>query len=226
MEPRLRTAVDASLQWYDDVFEIHAIPTARADGLWFARGEPPRWHSVAKTLEPTVSWHRIAEAAEPFGHCSVADSFGTLDLTGAHFEVLFEATWVHHPPLARPARELPAGWSVVTDADDLDQWNSLHDTTGVLVPALLTHPRFTFLAHRSDGVLTGGAVVHGCSGEAVGLSNVWTQPSVEVDVAALLACVAALHPARSIVDYAWGEDLDALVNAGFTRLGPQVVWAR
>lgn len=226
VDPRLRTAVDASARWYDDVFAVHDIPTSRGDGLWYACGEPPRWHSAAKTLEPSVAVHRAVRAVELFEHCSVADSFGDLDLSGAGFELLFEATWVHHTPYAQPAAVLPEGWSVVSRHDELEQWNILHETTGVLVPAMLTHPRFTFLARHADSVLTGGAVLHDCQGDAVGLSNAWVLPGTRLDAAALVACAGTTHPGRGLTDYARGEDLDALVEAGFTRLGPQVVWNR
>ena len=221
-----RDAVDASLQWYDDVFAVHGIPTLLAGGLWCAKGEPPRWHSAAKTLDPTVPTDRVLLAVEQFEHCSVADSFGTLDPSAAGFELLFEATWVHRTPLVKPTGQMPGGWSVVTEPDELRSWNALHDTTGVLVPSLLAHPRFTFLARHEDGVLTGGAVLHDCRGEIVGLSNTWALPGRRLDVAAVVACVGAIHPGRGIVDYAWGADLDALVEAGFSPLGPQVVWVR
>ena len=226
VDPRLRVAIDASLQWYGDVFAVHGIPTRHDDGLWFAAGEPPRWHSAAKTFEPAVTAYRAAHAVEPFEHCSIADSFGTLDLADSGFSVLFEATWVHLEPPAEPSGVLPSGWSIVTHAEELRQWNALHETTGVLLEEMLSHPRFTFLAHHSGGGLDGGAVLHDCDGEAVGLSNGWALPGTMLDVAALVACAGALHPGRGIVDYAWGDELDALVEAGFSRLGPQVVWLR
>jgi hypothetical protein len=113
---------------------------------------------------------------------------------------------------------LPSGWSIVTHAEELRQWNALHETTGVLLEEMLSHPRFTFLAHHSGGGLDGGAVLHDCHGEAVGLSNGWALPGTMLDVAALVACAGALHPGRGIVDYAWGDELDALVEAGFSRL--------
>jgi hypothetical protein len=223
---RLRDAVDASLQWYDDVFAVHGIPTMLAGGLWCAKGEPPRWHSAAKTLDPTVPGDRVLLAVEQFERCSVADSFGTVDLSAAGFELLFEATWVHRTPLAKPAGEMPNSWSVVTKPAELRSWNALHQTTGVLLPSMLAQPRFTFLARHEDGVLTGGAVLHDCRGEVVGLSNTWALPRTTLDVAAVVACAGAVHPGRGIVDYAWGDDLDALVEAGFSPLGPQVVWVR
>lgn len=226
MDRRLATAVDASVRWYEDVFAVHGIPTSRAEGLWYARSEPPRWHSAAKTLEPSVPAHRVTRAVEPFEHCSVADSIGDLDLSGAGFELLFEATWVHHAPSTRPASVLPGGWSVVSDENELDQWNNLHDTTGVLVPALLAHPRLVVLARREGEVLSGGAVLHDCRGDAVGLSNAWALPGTGLDASALVTCAGALHPGRGIVDYARGEELDALLEVGFRRVGPHVVWVR
>jgi hypothetical protein len=222
----LRAAVDASVEWYDDVFAVHGIPTSRADGLWWAGGEPPRWHSAAKTLEPTARLQRALRAVEQFERCSVADSFGTLDLSQVGFELLFEAAWVHHSPPAQATGGLPEGWSVVTRTVALDVWNAQHETTGVLLPELLTHPRFTFLARHVDDFLTAGAVLHDCRGAAVGLSNAWTVPGTTLDPMALLACAGTIHPGRAIVDYARGDDLDALVDAGFSQLGPQLVWVR
>jgi len=41
-------------------------------GLWSAIAEPPRWHSVAKTLQPDVPTARVLDAVAPFARCSVA----------------------------------------------------------------------------------------------------------------------------------------------------------
>ena len=225
MDPRLRSAVDASLAWYDDVFAVHGIPTAVEQGVWHALEEPPRWHSAAKTTAPTEDPAPVVRAVERFGSCSVADSFGRLDLSGSGFDLLFEATWVHHSA-ADGTSALPDGWTVVRHAALIRSWNAAHDTAEVLLPAMLTHPRFTILARTEDDVLTGGAVLHDCPGEAVGLSNTWSASGTVLDPRAVLACAQALHPGRSVVDYAQGADLEAMVEAGFSRLGPQVVWVR
>jgi hypothetical protein len=117
---------------------MHDIATALEAGLWWAQGPPPRWHSAAKTIEPTTSKERALRAVEPFNHCSIADSFGVLDLSDAGFAILLEATWVHHPPLARTTGVMPREWSVIQDQRDLDAWNAEHDTADVLLPSLLT----------------------------------------------------------------------------------------
>lgn len=72
----------------------------------------------------------------------------------------------------------------------------------------------------------GRAVLHDCQGEAVGLSNARALPGASLAVAALGACAGTVHPGRALVDYVRGDDLDALVEGGFSRLGPQVVWVR
>jgi hypothetical protein len=223
MDPRLRTAVDASVSWYDDVFALHHIPVQRADGLWSALGPPPPWHSAVKTLRPGIETERVARAMRGFEHGTVADSFGDLDLAHDGFGVLFDATWLHHEPDAGTGT-LPESWSVVDTAVELDDWATAHDYAGVLPPAVLDDTRFRILACRRDGRLVGGAITHAGPG-TVGLSNVWGTEGVAVFDEVLVA-VSALHPGLAVTDYAWGDDRDAMVAAGFTPVGPQRVWSR
>jgi len=225
VDPRLRAAVDASVRWYDDIFAVHRIPVTVRRAVWSASGAAPPWHSAVKTLGPEAAIDDVLHAMEPHEHGSVADSFGRLDLAAHGFDLLFEATWLHRPPDPAPPSGLPMGWSVVGNTDVLDEWNRHHETTEVLGPALLDHPRFRFLARHDEGVLTGGAVTHD-AGPTVGLSNCWSMPGHHLDWPDVLSCVGALHPGRPVVDYAWGDDLDVMVAAGFSPLGPQLVWAR
>ena len=225
VDPRLRAAVDTSLAWYDDVLALHDIPTSTEDGLWWALEPPPPWHSEVKTTEPGVDVTRVLSVYEGG---SVADSFGDLDLRPHGFDVLIDATWVHHPPVDEPPASLPHGWSVVRDRTLLAEWNEAHDYAGVLLPEVLDRPSFAVLARHSHGALVGGAVVH-CGdprSDVVGLSNTWSVDSSDLDHAELLAVVGALHPGLGVADYAWGSDLEAMVDAGYAVLGPQRVWLR
>ena len=94
-----------------------------------------------------------------------------------------------------------------------------------MLPAwVLDHDAFRILACHRGGRLVGGAVTHD-GGGTLGLSNSWgvgllTQ-SDEV-----LTVVSGLHPGRALTDYAYGAELEALLAAGFTALGPQRVWIR
>jgi hypothetical protein len=223
MDPRLRAAVDASRQWYDDVFALHDIPVRVDDGLWSVLAPPPPWHSAAKTLEPGVETEQVIRAVAALDHCAVADSFGDLDLAQHGFEVLIEATWLHRPPDDEPS-PWPDGWSVVASADDLSEWVVAHEYAGVLTPDVLDHPRFRVLECRRDERLVGGAVTHDGDG-ALGLSNGWGAAELAASTE-VLAAVSALYPGRAMVDYAWGDERDAMVAAGFTPLGPQRIWAR
>jgi hypothetical protein len=224
MDPRLRAAVDASRQWYDDVFALHGIAVRVEDGLWSALAPPPPWHSAAKTLEPGVEAERVVRTTAGLDHCAVADSFGDLDLGRHGFEVLIEATWLHRAPDRQTLGPWPGDWSVVASADDLSEWVTAHDYAGVLTRAVLDHPRFRVLACRRDGRLVGGAVAHD-GGGALGLSNGWGAGGLAGSTD-ILAAVSAMYPGRAMVDYAAGEEREAMVAAGFTPLGPHRVWTR
>jgi hypothetical protein len=221
----LSAAVKASVEWYDDVFASHGIPVERRAGLWVSRGTPPRWHSAVKTLRARVPTGEVIEAMARHRHGTVADSYADQDLSGRGFELLIDATWLHRQADRRSASSLPSAWSVLRDADLLVQWNLLHDTTGVLLPVLLGHRCFTFVARHDAGQLTGGAVFHD-GGEAVDLSNVWSRPGVVVGWEELMDVAGTLHPGRDLTGYAWGEQLTAAQLCGFVRLGPQRVWRR
>ena len=215
MDQRLETCVGASLAWYADVFTLHAIPTVTEQGLWRALSAPPPLHSAAKTLARGVHEADVLAAVAPYDECSVADSYGDLDLAPAGFAVLIDASWLWHAPLD-PA-PMPDGWERVADETALESWVEQHGTPGVFPPAVLAHPAFTVLA-QGDG---GGAVVH--AGEtAVTVAHVFG----DVPVPEWLGLAAALHPGRPVADYATGTALEEALDAGFAAVGPQLVWAR
>lgn len=224
-DPRLGVAVRASQAWYLDVFSAHGIPTRTEGGLWSALGDPPPWHSAAKTLRPGVPEDRVAAAVERFDGCSVADSFGSLDLTAHGFGTLFRATWVFRAAAVEDRPHWPEGWSAVTGEHDLCEWNVLHDTTGVLLPSLLQHPRFTFLVRRCSGRMVAGGVLHRVH-DAIELSNTWSTSDEGSELRGLLACAENLHPQQPVVGYIEDGLLPAYTDAGFAPVGPQVVWLR
>ena len=215
LDGRLAVCIAASHAWYADVFALHDIATATDHGLWRALAAPPPLHSAAKTLAPAVRTAEVVAAVAPYDVCSVADSFGDLDLAPHGFEVLIEATWLLHDALE--ATPMPAGWGPVRDREALATWVGLHGTPGVLPDPVLGHPRFTVLAGR-DGA---GAVVHDARA-AVTVAHVFG----DVPVTERLHLAAALHPGLPVSDYAAGTAVDESLAAGFVALGPQLVWAR
>ena len=156
-------------------------------------------------------------------HGTIADSFGLLDLAVQGFDLLFAATWLHHPGVAASPR--PPGWIRVRDSDLMARWNRHHDTVGVLPSDLWAHPRFTVLARHDGDDLTGGAILHD-AGAVAGLSNTWSADDLPLDPRDLLALASEAHPGRAVVDYAWGADLVTMLGAGFEALGPHHVWIR
>jgi hypothetical protein len=223
MDPRLRAAVDASVSWYEELFAVHGVDHTVADGIWCALGPPPPLHSAAKSVHPGASSDRALAAAAAFEHCSIADSFASLKLPG--FELLFQARWLFHDPPASYTSRPPLGWEPVRSAAELAVWTAQHDTTGVLLPAVLTRPGFTVFGRRSTDGFQAGAVLHACSG-VVSLSNVWAAPGQDAEWPSLVRLVAAVHPGLAVTGYERGDDLVQARDAGFSDVGPHLVWYR
>lgn len=221
MDPRLEIAVQVSRRWYDDIFALHGLTSQATTDLWTATDPPPRWHSAVKTLRPGITVDAVLTAMSSHEHGSVADSFGDLLLASHGFTLLIDATWLYREPDNRLRARSP-GWSVVTREPLLREWNRKNDTDGVLLPTMLTHPRFTILAHHDREALTAGAVLHD-TGIAVQLSNTWSDDP-EFNWEGLLGAVEAVHPGQALVDYA--VDAESSMYAGFDPLGPHRVWGR
>ena len=73
--------------------------------------------------------------------------------------------------------------------------------------------------------LAGGAILHE-AGSVVELSNSWSRDDAPVDPRELLGLAAQSYPGRAVVGYAWGAELEAMLDAGFESQGPQHVWIR
>jgi hypothetical protein len=224
MDPRLRTAIDASVGWYDDLCALHGVGSVLVDGLWSALDPPPPLHSDAVAVEPGVTADLVLARLDGRVHCGVKDSFATMPLDGAGMELLFSATWIHRAPA--PARSgPPPGWVTVTGAEELSEWTGHHDTREVLLPPLLRRAHFRILARYADDRLVAGAVARLGSG-AVDVSNVWAVPGHRVDWAELAEAVDAYFPGRQLVGYERGDALAAALDGGFAALGELRVWVR
>ena len=222
VSPALRVAVDASLSWYDALCGLHLVPCGIEDDVWCAYAPPPPLHSIAKTVEPGARPDRALAAVA--GNGSIADSFGSFDLTGEGYRLLFEAQWVHQPAPTVGTRRLPAGWSSVGTELELEAWTSKHDTQAVLLPSLLQRSAFRVIGRRDQDGYQAGAVLHLCTG-VVAISNVWST-SAGLDWIDLVSAASALFPGRALVGYQHGADLESAREAGFATQGPQRVWIR
>ncbi|WP_314246301.1 hypothetical protein [Streptomyces sp. DSM 40907] len=225
---RRRAALN-NAAWCDAVCRAHGlVPRYEGEQVWFSARRTPPMYPDAVTLEPAVpagSVLRGVDTASP--GCSVKDSFADLDLTGAGFEVLFEAQWIHRPagmPLPEAEGEA-AGleWSEVSGAAELAAWEAAFEGgesaegDGLFRPALLGGG-IVFLAGRAGGRIVAGAVVS-TGGGVAGVSNLFgaAWPGV-------LAAVRGRWPELDVVGYEHGEDLEAAVRGGFAPIGPLRVW--
>lgn len=224
MDPRLRTAVDASLGWYDDLCALHGVGSVLADGLWSALGAPPPLHSDAVVVEPAVTAGQVLARLDGRVRCGAKDSFATLDLSGEGMSLLFSATWIYRDSLP-PGRGVPAGWAPVTSATELNAWTANHDTGDVLLPPLLRRAHFRILARYVDDRIVAGAVARLGSG-VVDVSNVYAVDGHPLDWAELAAVIGGHFPGRPLVGYERGEALTAARAGGFVPTGDLRVWFR
>jgi hypothetical protein len=223
VDPRLRLAVDASICWYDKVFDSHGIEHRVDGGWWYALGRPPALHSAAKSIAPWATAAQALDRVASYEHCSIADSFGSMEPSG--FDLLFEARWLFRPASSASRGPIPDGWSSIRTPEDLTEWNRHADTTGVLVPGLLQSPDIDVLELRVGDELRAGFVAHAWA-DVVSLSNVWTVRALGPDWREPVHVIEAIHPGRAIVGYVRAGDLELAVEAGFVDVGPQRVWVR
>ena len=134
MDQRLRSAVDASIGWYDDICALHGVGSILDVGVWSALETPPPLHSDAVAVEPEVTADRVIARLDGRVHCGVKDSFATMDLSGEGMDLLFSATWIHREAGQGRDRRAPSGWGAVTTAAELAVWTGQHDTSDVLLP--------------------------------------------------------------------------------------------
>lgn len=225
MDSRLRSAVDASVGWYEDLCALHGVGAILVDGVWSALEPPPPLHSDAVVVEPEVTADRVLVRLNGRAHCGVKDSFARMDLSGEGMDLLFWATWMYHEGRQRQEGSKPSGWAAVTTAAELAEWTGHHDTRDVLLPPLLRRGHFRILAKYADDHIVAGAVARLGSG-IVDVSNVYAMPGHSLNWAELAEVIGAYFPGRPLVGYERGDALNAALDGGFVPVGELRVWVR
>ncbi|MEV4657244.1 hypothetical protein [Micromonospora sp. NPDC049301] len=204
-------------EWCDAVCGSHGL-TGRTDAdAWSVPRRSPPWYPDAITLRPGVGPDALLARIDAGPGASVKDSFADVDLSRYGFRVLFEAQWIHRPPLDPPAG---APLTPVTTPAELAGWAATHGGGPLFRPALLADPRVRILARHDDrGAMVGGAVVSGDSG--YGVSNLFAHT---VDPREIWHGVLATVPRVPMVGYESGPDLAPALAAGFTQQGPLRIW--
>ncbi|MEV0594543.1 hypothetical protein [Nonomuraea cavernae] len=125
-------------EWCEAVCRTHGIAGTFGSRAWTSPVRTPLYYPDAVTLSPDATAGDVLDAVDQGPGASVKDSFATLDLRPAGFEVLFEAQWIHRPAPhrkatdgrteRRPGQETGRGlvevvvWEVVRDPATLAAW--------------------------------------------------------------------------------------------------------
>ncbi|MEW2392518.1 hypothetical protein AB0933_29560 [Streptomyces venezuelae] len=229
--PPLTAAVRNNAAWCDAVCRSHGVGGAVEGGVWASALRTPPLYPDAVTLSPAAAPDDVLTRIDLTSPgASVKDSFGTLDLSGAGFEVLFEARWIHRPA-TEPAPSRARGWEPVEGAGRLLAWEAAWsgdgESEGLFRTALLDDGA-VFLAPAGTGPVTAGAIAYPAAG-AVGVSNLFAADDDPDADAAWRSCLEAtdrLWPGVPVVGYEHGDDLAAAIRQGFEPVGPLRVWLR
>ncbi|WP_420037471.1 hypothetical protein ACN2WE_39255 [Streptomyces sp. cg28] len=217
--------------WCAAMSRTHGVTGTFTDDAWASPVRTPPYYPDAVTLvpgaDPAALVRRIDTAAPG---ATVKDSFADLDLTGAGFHVLFEATWIHRP--ADPPAPGPVpDRDVVRDAETLRAWALAWDDgdgdADLFGAGLLDLPDVHVIAGRdARGRVSAGAVLNRGAG-ALGVSNVFSRdPAPDTAWPRVLDAARHLGPGLPVVGYEHGDDLTAALPHGFATVGPLRVWLK
>ena len=231
-DARAVMAARNNADWCALVSALHGAVGTTDEDAWTSPVRTPDVYPDAVTLRPGVDARALVSSLDAGSGCSVKDSFADLDIAPLGFDVLFEATWIHHLPAGDRGPAVRAGDDgpaarVVDDEPALDAWVAAW-SGGTQGP----HPFTTGLLGRTDVriiELAGGAgAVLSLGGGAVGVSNVFAAPGRRLADAfrGAAGMAAAWQPDLPVVGYEAGDDLDAALAAGFEPIGPLRVWLR
>jgi hypothetical protein len=223
-------AVSDNAWWCHLVCATHGITGHFDADAWISPRRTPPMYPDAVTLTADVSAEMLLSRIERGAGSSVKDSFATLDLAGAGFDVLFDAVWIVRPAhLPLPTVRSGLAWERVDRPEDLRAWSVDHGAGSIISPALLDEPSVAILAGRDrDGRRIAGAIATERDA-AVGISNVFAAGD-DADAAFAsafvnaTAAIAERFPTRPIVGYLSDTRLDAATAAGFATVGPLRVW--
>ncbi len=240
-DERHAAALRNNVHWYDAICESHGVPGERHPAYWINPRKLPPYLSNLITLRDgahaEAQLAAIRSLSESGAGCGVKDAFQCLDLVPLGFRVLFHATWLFHPagkPDPRDDSEIQ--WSVAQTPAELEAWErtwrgtaanaEAREHAAIFRPQLLENPDFRFLTGmRGDAAVATAAL--NCSGDAVGLSNVFSE--TEDDAQLFPGCVRvarSLYPELPLVGYERDASLVAATAAGLEAVHGLTVWVR
>ena len=222
------TAAANNAEWCDLVCRSHGARTRFDADAWTSEARAPTYFPDAVTLVDDPPVPDLLSRINMSAGCSIKDSFGSLDLTGDGFRVLFDAEWIVRTSRARPPDGAGPRWELVRTPGGLTTWEQAwrgdDGPTGVFRAELLDHDTVEVLAARAGERVVAGAVLNR-SATVVGISNLFAAPrAIAAAWSGCLAFAGALHPASTFVGYESGDGLTAARHHGFETVGPLRVW--
>ncbi|WP_424927538.1 hypothetical protein [Amaricoccus tamworthensis] len=225
VDDRALMAAGNNADWYAVMFRAHGLEHERMSFAFVGRDRPPPYYSNLTVLRPGHAngiVRLVAELAQAHGgKVGLKDSFCELDLEGNGFQTRFEASWIWREA---SARQMPDGWRVVKDAEDLSAWENAWKSAGSpadrrMFPAsLLDHPDVRFCVREDAGKIVSGCIANR-SGDCIGLSNVFSTSEQDGYFSEAADAAFAFDESLPVVGYESGSDLDLAKAAGFETVG-------
>lgn len=217
-------------EWCDALCRTHGASTTFDNVAWTSRTRTPPFYPDAVTLACELDVPELLTRIDTGPGCSIKDSFASLELTDAGFEVLFDATWIVRLPGGETSPVHDPAWEAVCDGEAIEAWEQAwrgdDGPTGLFRPELLDNPAVTVIQVRTSDGLVAGAVLNR-SPDATGLSNFFARPGAPTSAwAGCLSFADTLHAGSALVSYASGAALDAARSTGFVAGGRLRVWHR
>jgi ribosomal protein S18 acetylase RimI-like enzyme len=231
--------------WHERCMRALGVATRREPGLWWRDEPAPEHYFTGVTLDSadfTTEQEAFITQASPLRPgetLTVCDCFGTLDLSGAGYEVVREAPWMVREPAEPNRRPFPKGLvirRVATEAQ-LMAWEaaSAHgfdvdptDWEAATGEGLLGDGSLQVFAGEMDGQVVAGSMA--LVGErVVGIYAVSTAPGYRRRGAGewlTWRAVLAGRPLKTAVLQPSDESLALYRRMGFVETGRYVIWRR
>jgi hypothetical protein len=198
--------------------------------MWFCPRPSPQYYPNIVTVDAgadsAIQSEFSAELARDTDlDLSVKDSFSSLNLSLAGFQILFDARWLSRRQSAPPAVVSALDWRWIGDEPGLAAWEQAWRGTDpgsqrIFRAELLKDQRACILAGFDEmDMIRAGGIAYDAAG-ATGVTNIFGSRRQ------FLNAVVTLLAPTEIICYERGQDLAHAVDLGFAQLGGLRVWTR
>lgn len=221
----LSLAVREHAAWCDLVCRLHRFSPQGDARLWWTPRRAPDGLPDAITLVPDLPVIDVIGRIHDGPGSIVVDSFAELDLSEQGWSVDDELAWVARPPGVLGSDATGASpFTVVKEKLVFAAWcRAAGDTRGAIPAGLRRASGVTVLGRGDITGFTDGVAVHRTAIGGTPVAGVWHRFG---DVAGGIAAAARHHPDAWLIGRAHDAELDDLLAAGFTTVGPLRVWRR